>query len=106
MLIGVDRATRKIAGKGNDDRGPADTSGTPAATTEPKTRNSASAASGREISSASAQVRLGHRLDVAVERRARRTARTSIPGAGRSARAEPGSASGESSGGRSRRTMS
>src|SRR3972149_816966 len=52
MLIGGTEASRKMSASATTTAEPPTTSGTPAATTEPKTSRSASAARGREMSSA------------------------------------------------------
>ena len=51
MLIGVTDATRKMAASATRTAVPPTMSGTPAATTDPNTNSSASAASGREMTS-------------------------------------------------------
>ena len=51
MLIGVSWATTKMAARATITLDPPTTNGTPAATSEPKTSKSASAASGNEITS-------------------------------------------------------
>jgi hypothetical protein len=51
MLIGVTEATRKMPASATMTAVPPMTSGTPAATADPKTMSSASAASGSEINS-------------------------------------------------------
>ena len=51
MLIGMNEATTKIPARATITAEPPTTSGTPAATSEPKTKMSASAASGSDTSS-------------------------------------------------------
>ena len=51
MLIGVTLARRKTIASATSTAVPPTTSGTPAATTDPKTRSSARAASGSEMTS-------------------------------------------------------
>ena len=51
MLIGMTEATRKMPASATMTAAPPTTSGTPAATSDPNTKMSASAASGSEISS-------------------------------------------------------
>ena len=51
MLIGVIEATTKMPASATITAAPPTTSGTPAATTEPKTKMRANAASGSEMSS-------------------------------------------------------
>ena len=51
MLIGISVATRKMPASATRTAAPPTASGTPAATSDPNTRISASAASGSEISS-------------------------------------------------------
>ncbi len=51
MLIGITDATTKMAAKATRTEAPPTTRGTPAATSDPKTRSRAIAASGSEMSS-------------------------------------------------------
>ncbi len=51
MLIGISEATTKIAASATTTVAPPTARGTPAATSEPKTKISASAASGSEMTS-------------------------------------------------------
>ena len=101
-----DRGDEEDRRQGHEDAAPPTTSGTPAATTDPKTRSSASAASGREMISLRCRSCSLTRLDIAVERRAAGELDLQVRRLARSRSRRIGSASGESSGGRSRNTMS
>ena len=68
MLIGVRPATTKMAANARTTAAPPTISGIAAATTDPKTMSSARAAERQRDQLAAPEVRLGHRLHVAVER--------------------------------------
>ena len=79
MLIGVTLATTKMTASATSTAAPPTTSGTPAATTEPNTSSRARAGERQRDDLAPAEVGLGDRLDVAVERGAAREPATVSP---------------------------
>ena len=106
MLIGVSEATTKIAGQRDDDRRPADDERHAGRDERAEDEEQRERRERQRDDLAPLEVGLGDGLDVAVEGRAAGQLDVEPGRRSRSRSRRIGSASGESSGGRSRKTMS